>query len=214
MTNNRVFLYIPNLIGYLRVFLYAGAFIGHTWGGHWEIFVGLYSLAFLLDEFDGRAARQFKQSSHFGAALDMVTDRCSTAGLCLILSELYPEYTSIFILLIALDIGSHYYLLYATAIGGYINHKEATTWSKNRLLTLYYGNKPFMDALIIGNELLYLLLYSSYYVKTPLLSWMGGSLSFVQITILVCLPLYVIKQSTNVLQLLESIKAIAQVDNA
>ena len=42
----------------------------------------------IADAIDGMAARHFKQSSDFGAVLDMVTDRCSTAGFLLIISHL------------------------------------------------------------------------------------------------------------------------------
>ncbi len=213
MKSNNVFLYIPNLIGYLRVILYTTAFVGHSLG-RWEAFLGLYSLAFLLDEFDGRAARKFNQSSQLGAALDMVSDRCATAGLCLVLSQLYPRYTLGLIVLVALDISSHYYLLYATAILDEASHKVTASGSSNRLLALYYGKKQFMDMLIVGNEVFYLLLYFLYYFKTSWFSWMDGSWNLPLVALLVCLPFYILKQATNVFQLVEAARAIAQVDQA
>ena len=108
MSINKVLLYIPNLIGYGRFLFYAGSFLAHSLG-NWQLCVVLYLVAFILDEFDGRAARAYNQSSNFGAALDMVADRSATAGLCLILAQLYPDYLLIFIGAIALDISSHYY---------------------------------------------------------------------------------------------------------
>ena len=211
MKINPVFLYIPNLIGYLRVLCYISAFVGHAWG-NWALFIGLYLLAFLLDEFDGRVARRFDQMTHFGAALDMVTDRCATAGLCLILSDLYPRYTLIFILLIALDISSHYYLLYATGILGHSNHKQSAAQSKNQLLSFYYGNKQFMDALIIGNELFYVMLYWLHFDRINLWFWIGGNFSFHHLVTLICLPFYFLKQATNLLQLISAVKVITQLD--
>jgi CDP-diacylglycerol--inositol 3-phosphatidyltransferase len=50
--------------------------------------------------------------SKFGAVLDMVTDRCCSAGLILVLSHLYPKYILVFVLLAALDLASHYAQMY------------------------------------------------------------------------------------------------------
>ena len=46
--------------------------------------------SFVCDELDGRAARYFDQASVYGAVLDMVTDRLSTAGLLTLLAALRP----------------------------------------------------------------------------------------------------------------------------
>merc|ERR1719476_1281237 len=102
-----VLVFIPNLIGYTRVFLtfaayyfalpsdqpflYSETFFSVKLKEHtgWKITVACYSISFILDAVDGIAARHFKQASNFGAVLDMVTDRCSTAGLFMILALLY-----------------------------------------------------------------------------------------------------------------------------
>ena len=86
-----VYLFVPNLIGYARVactlvFLYLArdrAF--------WHVALASYIVSFALDLFDGMAARRFNQTSRFGAVLDMVTDRCSTAGLLCVLSREYSD---------------------------------------------------------------------------------------------------------------------------
>lgn len=39
----------------------------------------------------------------------MVTDRVSTAGFLVVLSNLYPDYSFVFIMLLVLDIGSHWF---------------------------------------------------------------------------------------------------------
>ncbi|GJD09261.1 CDP-diacylglycerol--inositol 3-phosphatidyltransferase [Galdieria sulphuraria] len=75
------FLYIPNIIGYLRI---------------------------LLAIADGYAARYFHQSSELGALLDMLTDRCATAALLTLLSHLYKQYVLIFLFCIVLDGFSHW----------------------------------------------------------------------------------------------------------
>ena len=55
----------------------------------------LYSVSCLLDALDGYAARYFNQSTTFGAVLDMVTDRCSTACLLVFLSSAWPRWAII-----------------------------------------------------------------------------------------------------------------------
>ena len=47
--------------------------------------------------------------STYGGVLDMVTDRVSTCGLLVILSNLYPTYSFYFISLIVIDIFSHWF---------------------------------------------------------------------------------------------------------
>ena len=212
MPINRVFLYVPNIIGYVRFILYLASFISHSLN-HWQLCIGLYAIAFILDEFDGRAARVYNQSSNFGAALDMTADRCATAGLCLILAQLYPSYLVAFIGAIALDVSSHYYLIYATGILNKSSHKDSSEWSNNSLLKLYYGNKTFMDLLILGNEVFYILLYLNFYLPEVNLSLGVSQINLWQLLILICLPIYLLKQTTNVLQLQASARQIAELDS-
>ena len=85
-----VLFYVPNLIGYSRVLLTAAAY--YYFESDWQICLVAYSLSFILDLFDGIAARHFKQCSQFGAVLDMVTDRCSTCGFLMLLTHIYPAH--------------------------------------------------------------------------------------------------------------------------
>jgi len=211
MPINKVFLYIPNLIGYTRFIFYLASFVSHSLG-NWQLCIGLYTIAFILDEFDGRAARAYNQSSNFGAALDMVADRSATAGMCLILAQLYPSYLLFFILVIALDISSHYYLIYATGMLGQGSHKDASQWSSNRLLELYYGSKPFMDLLILGNEVFYILLYLNFYLIGIEFNLAGWQTDIWQLLLMFCLPIYLLKQATNILQLQAAAQEIAKID--
>ncbi len=208
---NKVFLFIPNLIGYVRIILYLASFLFHSLG-NWQLCIILYSIAFILDEFDGRAARAYNQSSNFGAALDMVADRSATAGLCLILAQLYPNYLLALIIAIAIDVSSHYYLIYATGMLGKSSHKDSASWTEHGLLKLYYGNKPFMDLLILGNELFYMLLYLAFYLVGFTLSLSSFNLSIWQLALIVCSPIYLLKQVINVLQLQSSAQQIAAID--
>ena len=210
---NRVFFFVPNIIGYFRFGFYLASFIAHALH-NWQLCIILYSIGFILDEFDGRAARAFNQNSNFGAALDMVADRSATAGLCLILAQLYPDYLLAFIIAIALDITSHYYSIYAKGILGKTSHKDTELWANSHgLLKLYYGSKPFMDVLILGNELFYILLYLAYYIVGFNLSLLNWDINIWQIAIAVSLPIYLLKQITNILQLQSSAIQIATIDS-
>ncbi|KDO28473.1 hypothetical protein SPRG_06712, partial [Saprolegnia parasitica CBS 223.65] len=95
---SEVYFYIPNLIGYVRVALTAYSFyVAET---DWKTSIICYAFSFICDYFDSFFARWFNQCSTFGAVLDMVTDRCSTAGLLVILSHLYPAYKLAFLFLL------------------------------------------------------------------------------------------------------------------
>jgi CDP-diacylglycerol--inositol 3-phosphatidyltransferase len=211
MSLNKVFLFVPNIIGYIRFIFYLISFLSHTFG-NWQLCISCYAIAFILDEFDGRAARIYNQSSNFGAALDMVTDRSATAGLCLILAQLYPHYLLVFIIAIALDVSSHYYLIYATVILGKTSHKDSSEWSTNGLLKLYYGNKTFMDILILGNEVFYILLYLNFYLIGFNFTFGNLNLDLWPLLIIICLPIYLLKQITNVLQFQSAAQEIAKID--
>lgn len=143
-----VFLFIPNLVGYLRLaLLFVSTYTAFT---RPITMVVCYSLSQALDWIDGILARRFDQCSLFGGLLDMVTDRVSNAVALAILACLYPNWSFFFFFDIILDIGSHWYQMYSTAVGGESHHKTAVTqW---RLLQYYYESYSFMSILIAGNE--------------------------------------------------------------
>jgi len=91
-TAGDVLVYIPNLIGYLRVALTLTSIVLMIcYPGYWVIAIAFYLASFVGDLFDGMAARKFDQCSSFGGLIDMVTDRCSTAGLLCVLSREYSN---------------------------------------------------------------------------------------------------------------------------
>jgi CDP-diacylglycerol--inositol 3-phosphatidyltransferase len=108
-----VFLFVPNLIGYARVVLAAASLFYMP--EHPKICTLLYGVSCLLDAVDGQAARALGQASKFGAVLDMVTDRCTTACLlCFLAStDYYKSYALVFQFLMALDFASHYIHMYS-----------------------------------------------------------------------------------------------------
>ncbi|XP_059306166.1 probable CDP-diacylglycerol--inositol 3-phosphatidyltransferase 2 [Lycium barbarum] len=150
-----VYFYIPNIIGYLRILMnivaFAVCFVDK------KLFSLLYFVSFVCDALDGWFARKFNQASTFGAVLDMVTDRVSTACLLVILSQVYrPGF--IFLSLLALDISSHWLQMYSTFLVGKTSHKDVKD-SSSWLFRLYYGNRMFMGYCCVSCEVLYITLF-------------------------------------------------------
>lgn len=150
-----VYLYIPNILGYLRVLLNVVAFA--LCFSSKLLFAILYFISFACDGVDGWLARKFNQVSTFGAVLDMVTDRVSTACLLAILSQLYRP-GLIFLALLGLDIASHWLQMYSTFLCGKSSHKDVK--DKNSwLLRAYYQHRYFMAFCCVGSEVLYIILF-------------------------------------------------------
>jgi CDP-diacylglycerol--inositol 3-phosphatidyltransferase len=163
-----IFLFYPNIIGYARIVLAIASL--YYMPLHPRTCSFLYSVSCLLDALDGYAARIYEQSTRFGAVLDMVTDRCTTACLIVFLSSAFPRWAIVFQGLIALDLASHYMHMYATLVvsGGNASHKSIDE-SKNWLLRLYYTNKGVLFALCALNELFFIALYLLCF-SSPLVS--------------------------------------------
>ncbi|KAF2466454.1 uncharacterized protein BDR25DRAFT_78440 [Lindgomyces ingoldianus] len=167
-----IFLFYPNLIGYSRVVLAIASL--YYMPLHPRTCSILYSVSCLLDALDGFAARRFEQSTKFGAVLDMVTDRCTTACLLVFLASAFPRWSIVFQGLISLDLASHYMHMYATLSMGesgqsHKNVDESRSW----LLKMYYSNNKVLFTFCALNELffiaLYLLSFSSPYLSPTLL---------------------------------------------
>ena len=100
-----VIFYVPNLIGYARIVL-TGLFMYYAFSD-WQTAIVCYIASFSLDFFDGYFARLLNQCSKLGQVLDMVTDRCSTAVLLLVLAMKENTNANIYCGLLALDFASH-----------------------------------------------------------------------------------------------------------
>lgn len=150
-----IFMFIPNLIGqsphlpvyfsqrltplagYSRVVLAGASLYFMSYHPHYCTL--LYGISCLLDALDGYAARRFNQATKFGAVLDMVTDRCTTACLLCFLSSAYTKWAILFQGLISLDLASHYMHMYASLDRGATSHKKVEK-KRSRILNLYYSN--------------------------------------------------------------------------
>ena len=178
---------------------------------------------------DGRFARKFNQCSTFGAVLDMVTDRLSTAGLCCVLCvlsalALSPTASLFFLAALCLDIGAHWAQMYASLLVRADSHKDVAECG-SILLRVYYTRRIFMGALCVGAEVFYLALYLHMYPPSeagrigqagPELCGrlpggcaagalfqslgLGNGFGGVQLLVLLAFPFWAAKQATNVLQ--------------
>ncbi|KAF3766074.1 hypothetical protein M406DRAFT_339366 [Cryphonectria parasitica EP155] len=153
-----IFLFAPNLIGYLRIVLAITSL--YYMPLHPRTCSILYSISCLLDALDGYAARYYEQSTRFGAVLDMVTDRCTTSCLLVFLSSAFPRWAIIFQGLISLDFASHYIHMYTTLVmGGADQSHKSVDKDRSWILNLYYTNRTFLFICCAANELFFIALY-------------------------------------------------------
>ncbi|PWZ07884.1 CDP-diacylglycerol--inositol 3-phosphatidyltransferase 1 [Zea mays] len=144
----------------------------------------------------------YESASTFGAVLDMVTDRVSTACLLALLSQFYRP-GLVFLILLGLDITSHWFQMYSSFLSGKTSHKDVKH-TGNWLLKLYYGYRPFMAFCCVSCEVLYIFLFLfADEESTSLLSVCKGILNQSPVVILVFVSTLVgwaVKQATNVIQ--------------
>lgn len=211
VTPATIFFYVPNLIGYSRILLALLSLIYMKW--HPKYCTILYCMSCLLDALDGAAARRLEQTSQFGAILDMVTDRCTTSALICFLCVSYPKYVVIFQLLVSLDLASHYMHMYATLSSGASSHKKVG--SRSKLLQLYYSNTNVLFVVCAANELFFVGLYLfSFPLKSPpyLGYYRGVPLSYATLMCIVTLPLWLLKQFLNIVQMNQAALTLAECD--
>ncbi|KAJ9655175.1 phosphatidylinositol synthase 1 (CDP-alcohol phosphatidyltransferase1) [Coniosporium apollinis] len=166
--DENIFMFIPNLIGYSRIVLAVASL--YYMPLHPRTCSLLYSISCLLDALDGLAARKFQQSTKFGAVLDMVTDRCTTACLLVFLASAFPRWSLVFQGLISLDLASHYMHMYATlTMGGSGQSHKKVDESRSWILKQYYSNNKVLFTFCALNELFFIALYLLSF-SSPILS--------------------------------------------
>ncbi|GCE99530.1 CDP-diacylglycerol-inositol 3-phosphatidyltransferase [Zygosaccharomyces mellis] len=200
VTPNHVLWYVPNQIGYMRVITMVMSLI--TMSNHPVYTTIIYGVSCLLDALDGSMARKYNQVSRLGAVLDMVTDRSTTTCLICYLSLMYPKWCAVFQILVALDISSHYMHMYASLTDGNTSHKQVGRES-SRLLHWYYTRRDVLFTICALNELFYVGLYLYGFERfTQFGFWV----------VAICLPGYVFKQVTNIIQLNRAALILASMD--
>ncbi|GJN88786.1 hypothetical protein Rhopal_001755-T1 [Rhodotorula paludigena] len=229
-TQENIFLFVPNLIGYTRVLLGAAALTYMP--THPKFCTVAYCVSALLDAVDGMAARALGQTSKFGAILDMVTDRCMTSCLLCFLASAYPRFALLFQFLISLDFSSHYIHMYASISSGSRSHKTVTK-EQSWILWSYYNNSNTLFIFCAANELFFVALYvlNTYHVPLisslsslppsllPLVSSLPASVvkavvrtSWPHVVAAVTAPIMAGKQIINVVQFVKAAKLLAVSD--
>jgi CDP-diacylglycerol--inositol 3-phosphatidyltransferase len=202
-----VFLFVPNLIGYLRfVFLFA---VFPLYRNRPLLALICYGLSQVLDAFDGMAARYFKQSTRFGAVLDMVCDRASNGVMLAILAGLYPEWSWVFLGDIVLDLVSHWYQMYVSLLRGQHHKESQSSW---KLLNLYYGNKKVLFTLVAGNEIF--LIAAFIHANRQLLGLCQNCEYLNLAALAIGLVLFLVKKLMSVIQLISASQKLAELDIA
>ena len=149
------------------------------------------------------------QTSTFGGALDMVTDRCTTMGMLVILAWIYeePKQRVILTYLAFLDISSHWFQMYAAAALRQHHKSEEANAKRIFLVRWFYSSYPFFAYCCVGAEFTYIFLYIIAYctnarhveIIMPILYYF-------------CMPACVLKNIVNIFQLASASAAIAEYD--
>lgn len=146
----------------------------------------------------GHVARHFDQCSRLGAMLDMLTDRCATMALMMMLAHIYPRWMFLFQLSAIIDMASHWLHMHASDVTGAKSHKQ----SSNPLLHLYYTSRQFLFCMCAGNEGFYCFLYLSHFTS----GWL-----FPILTVL-CFPVAFVKAGISVVHLITAAQTVADLD--
>mmetsp|Transcript_7684 Transcript_7684/g.8783 ORF Transcript_7684/g.8783 Transcript_7684/m.8783 type:complete len:233 (-) Transcript_7684:238-936(-) len=219
ISNKDVLLFIPNLIGYTRVLLGIISFVLMVFSpDNWFTAIMLYLTSFILDLFDGMAARKFDQCSEFGGLLDMITDRCATLGLCFVLygeygattNEYFAWFKILFMMLALLDISSHWCQMYSAA-ALQVHHKSSEgNANKFFLVRYYYQSYPFFGYCCVSAEVTYITMYALAHATVEKDEQL--LIDIVKYILYFCIPGCVTKQIVNVFQLSTSCNAVAAND--
>lgn len=159
---DNIFLFLPNIIDYIRLvllalFVYYAAVENYVAAG-----VG-YTLSVALDEVDGNLARYLGQTTLTGMVLDILIDEASVICICLHLGTIYPSYIIVFQLYIILDISAQW-----------TNYQHAAMFRNNDytrkddpLLNVYFNKKVFTNLWVYGNHVFLLMLYLCHFTHGP-----------------------------------------------
>ena len=201
VTPTQILCYYANIMDYFRIIAAMYAF--YVSKKDPICFIICYFISFILDAFDGMVARAAHQTSKLGATLDMVTDRISTAGLLAVLSGFYPDYSTYFVYLIMLDVGSHWLQTHSGFLVNIKNDNHKNLGEKFFLLRLYYTNRNVLGIVCLGAEVFLLLLYFNHFYPKFLENPFFLGFFYVNFAI------YVFKQIISIIQIFGASSRIA-----
>ena len=201
VTPTQILCYYANIMDYFRIIAAMYAF--YVSKKDPICFIICYFISLILDAFDGMVARAAHQTSKLGATLDMVTDRISTAGLLAVLSGFYPDYSTYFVYLIMLDVGSHWLQTHSGFLVNVKNDNHKNLGEKFFLLRLYYTNRNVLGVVCLGAEVFLLLLYFNHFYPKFLENPFFLGFFYVNFAI------YVFKQIISIIQIFGASSRIA-----
>ena len=201
VTPTQILCYYANIMDYFRIIAAMYAF--YVSKKDPICFIICYFISFILDAFDGMVARAAHQTSKLGATLDMVTDRISTAGLLAVLSGFYPDYSTYFVYLIMLDVGSHWLQTHSGFLVNIKNDNHKNLGEKFFLLRIYYTNRNVLGVVCLGAEVFLLLLYFNHFYPKFLENPFFLGFFYVNFAI------YVFKQIISIIQIFGASSRIA-----
>lgn len=204
-SEENIFLFVPNIIGYARIILAVVAF--YFMPTNHIIATVCYVVSALLDAVDGHAARYFNQGTKFGAMLDQLTDRCGTMGLVAVLAHLYPKYMFPLILSMCIDVACHWIYLHSSILQGKQSHKFIDM-SENPIMNVYYTNRTVLFLMCLGNEAFFASLYLLYFTTGPLIL----GLSLFKIVLYLSAPVMIAKTFISLLHLVVAAKNLGIID--
>nr|CAB3229333.1 CDP-diacylglycerol--inositol 3-phosphatidyltransferase [Phallusia mammillata] len=207
VTAKNILLFVPNLIGYVRIILAIASFYYMPFD--YVMASSCYLLSGFLDAFDGHAARLLNQGTKFGAMLDQLTDRAATACLVVTLAHFYPKYMMWFQLSMALDIVSHWLHLHTSLMKGSSSHKSMGLDS-NPIMKVYYTSRPVLFVMCAGNELFFAMLYLLHFTEGPLVPVLG--LSVIRLILYISTPIMIVKAFISLIHLVDASVRLATID--
>ncbi|KAJ3177072.1 CDP-diacylglycerol-inositol 3-phosphatidyltransferase [Irineochytrium annulatum] len=152
-------------------------------------------------------------ATKFGAVLDMVTDRSTTACLLVHLTTLHPQFALLYQFLISLDLSSHYFQMVSSLTVGNESHKQMEA-KAHPLLRLYYMNKTVLFLVCALDQLFYITVYLLSWVspETGELFLDGNGRTALWGLAVISGVFFVIKQVLNGIQLVGAAQVLARVD--
>ncbi|ESO01406.1 hypothetical protein HELRODRAFT_81815 [Helobdella robusta] len=210
MAEENVFLFVPNIIGYLRILLLLISM--YVMPTNHIVAAWCYIISGLLDSLDGHAARLLNQSTKFGAFLDMLTDRCATMCLLVVLGTFYPKWMFVFQLVMVVDIASHWIHCQSALMKGSDSHKKIDL-SGNSILRYYYTNRTVLFLMCTGNEAFYAMLYLLNFTYGPIIPLGPLSFGIFKFLCILTAPVAVVKSFINLVQMYAACLNVVSIDN-
>ena len=204
ITKEKILLFAPNIVGYFRITFLIISFV--FFYSNPILFMIFYGASYILDFVDGMLARRFHQCSRFGALLDMMTDRCATISMLVLLGHLYGSYYLCFFVFNGiLDMVSHWYQMYTCVLIGASTHKAGDK-NETFLVRIYYM-KYFLFTCVLGAELTSILFYLK--IQMPDLYRITPVIQYIHYC---AFAIFSYKQMISVFQLKKSLSRLLDID--